>query len=102
MERSDDRTPRPRRDHLDSGPPTRSKVTGGLAALACAACCAIPFLIAAGVMTGAGAALLRNGLLAVSATLVVAASGMWWSHRLRGRQKAAAGCGTAGCDCRDR
>lgn len=34
---------------IDNLPPTRSKVTGGLAALACAACCAIPLLIAAGV-----------------------------------------------------
>lgn len=87
---------------VDSAPPTRSKVTGGLAALACAACCAIPVLIAAGVLTGAGAALLRNGLLAVSALLAVAALGMWWLHRRRGQQKAtanASGCGSAGCDC---
>jgi hypothetical protein len=41
---------------VDNTPPTRSKVTGGLAALACAACCALPLLIAAGVLTTAGAA----------------------------------------------
>ena len=66
-------------------PPTRSKVTGGLAALACAACCALPLLIAAGVLTGAGAAILEKTLLAVSAGLAVLALGMWWLHRRRSR-----------------
>ncbi|WP_148269220.1 hypothetical protein [Streptosporangium roseum] len=31
------------------GPPLRSKVTAALAVLACAACCALPLLIGAGV-----------------------------------------------------
>ncbi len=34
---------------IDNAPPRRSRITGGLAALACAACCAIPLLITAGV-----------------------------------------------------
>ena len=71
--------------------------------LGCAACCALPFLIAAGVLTGAGAALLANAPLAVSARLVAAALGMWWLHRRRSQRTAAAagssGCGSAGCDC---
>jgi mercuric ion transport protein len=82
---------------VDTAPPTRSKITGALAALACAACCALPLLIAAGVLTGAGAAILRQTLLAVAAGLAVLALGMWWWHR-----RAAAtdsGCGESGCDC---
>jgi high-affinity Fe2+/Pb2+ permease len=63
------------------GPPTQSKITGALAALACAACCALPLLIAAGVLTGAGAAILQQTLLAVAAGLVVVALGLWWLHR---------------------
>ena len=42
---------------VDTTPPRRGKVTGGLAALACAACCALPLLIAAGVLTGGPRAL---------------------------------------------
>ena len=90
----------------DNAPPTRSKVTGGLAVLACAACCAIPLLIAAGVLTGAGAAILEQTLLAVAAGLAVLALGMWWLHRRRSARRAAAagtgcgcGCGGAGCGC---
>ncbi len=86
----------------DNAPPARSKVTGGLAALACAACCAIPLLIAAGVLTGAGAAILEQTLLAVAAGLAVLALGMWWLHRRRNARHAASagtgyGCGGAGC-----
>ncbi len=84
-------------------PPRRSKVTGALAALACAACCAIPWLIAAGVLTGAGAVVLQQTLIAVAAALGAAALGMWWLHRRRaGRNAVAAGtagCGETGCDC---
>jgi high-affinity Fe2+/Pb2+ permease len=90
---------------VDNMPPTRSKVIGGLAALACAACCAIPLLIAVGVLTGAGAAILEQTLLAVAAGLVVVAVGMWWLHRHRNAQRAATaggancGCGGRGCGC---
>jgi mercuric ion transport protein len=83
-------------------PPTRSKVTAGLAALACAACCALPFLIAAGVLTGAGAALAQNVLLAVAGVLIAAAGLMWWLHRRRTARKAAAGssgCADGTCAC---
>ncbi|MBG0567329.1 hypothetical protein [Actinoplanes aureus] len=87
---------------IDNAPPRRSKVTGGLAALACAACCALPLFIAAGVLTGAGAAILEKMLLAVAAGLVVLALGMWWLHRRRSAQHAAGagcGCGGSGCGC---
>ena len=86
----------------DNAPPRRSRVTGGLAALACAACCALPVLIAAGVLTGAGAALLEKALLAVAAGLAALALGMWWLHRRRAAQRTAAagtGCGGSGCGC---
>jgi len=61
---------------IDTAPPRRSKVTGGPAALACAACCALPVLIAAGVLPGAGAAILEKTLLAVAAGLAAPALGM--------------------------
>jgi hypothetical protein len=96
------RTGHPTPVMVDNTPPRRSKVTGGLAALACAACCALPVLIAAGVLTGAGAALLEKALLAVAAGLATLALGMWWLHRRRSAQRAAAagagcGCGGSGC-----
>ena len=87
---------------VDTAPPRRSKVTGGLAALACAACCALPVLIAVGVLTGAGAAILEKTLLAVAAGLAALATGMWWLHRRRSVRRAAAvgaGCGGSGCGC---
>ncbi|UQU62784.1 hypothetical protein COUCH_27610 [Couchioplanes caeruleus] len=79
-------------------------VTGGLAALACAACCALPLFIAAGVLTGAAAALLERTLLAVAAGLAVAALAMGWGHSRRGKRCVAAGdpaggCGATGCAC---
>jgi mercuric ion transport protein len=86
---------------VDTRPPTRSKVTAALAALACAACCALPFLIVAGILTGAGAAIARDILLGASGVLVAAAGGMWWLHRRRGGRMAAATArsGCAGGDC---
>ena len=83
-------------------PPRRSRVTGALAALACAACCALPLLITAGVLTGAGAALLEKTLLAVAAGLAVLALGMWWLHRRRTAPSSGApvrGCAGGGCGC---
>jgi high-affinity Fe2+/Pb2+ permease len=85
---------------IDGSPPKRATITGGLAALACAACCAIPFLIAAGLITGAGAAILEKTLIAVAVGLAVLALGMWWLHRRREAAKAqAAGAGCAGGNC---
>jgi hypothetical protein len=84
-------------------PPTRSKVTAAIAAIACAVCCALPFLIAAGVLTGAGAALTENLLLAMSGILISVAGGMWWLHRRRSARRAAAadasGCADGTCSC---
>ena len=94
------RTARPLPVEIENAPPRRSKVTGGLAALACAACCALPLLITAGVLTGAGAAMVQKTLLAVAAGLAVLALGMWWLHRRRSaRRTAAAGCRCGGTGC---
>ena len=82
---------------VDHMPPRRSKVAVSLAALACAACCALPVLITAGVLTGAGAAILEQALLAVAAGLAALALGMWWLHRRRSARRAAAT--DAGCGC---
>jgi mercuric ion transport protein len=87
---------------VDNAPPARSKVAGALAVLACAACCALPFLIAAGVLTGAGAAIMEKTLLGVSAGLFAAGLGMWWLHRRRSARRAAAGasgCADGNCAC---
>jgi mercuric ion transport protein len=81
-------------------PPTRTKVTAALAGLACAICCALPFLIAAGLLTGAGAALAQNLLLGLAGVLLAAAGFMWWLHRRRMARKAAAsGCADGTCAC---
>ncbi len=59
------------------GPPLRSKVAAALAALACAACCALPMLIGAGL-----------------------AAGTWWLHRRRAsRASSPCGCGGSSCGC---
>ncbi|MFI7131803.1 hypothetical protein ACIBQ1_39435 [Nonomuraea sp. NPDC050153] len=85
------------------GPPLRSKVTAALAVLACAACCALPVLIGVGLLTGAGAALAEQTLLAVAGLLIAAAAGMWWLHRRRASRTAvgadSCGCGARGCGC---
>ena len=87
---------------LDTSPPTGSKVTAALAVFACAACCALPFLIAAGVLTGAGAAVAQKGLLITSAVLLTGAGALWFLQHRRNARKAAAGesgCASGNCAC---
>jgi mercuric ion transport protein len=85
------------------GAPTRTKVAGLLALLACVGCCALPYLIVAGVLTGAGAAVLQQALVAVAVGLAVLALGMWWLRRRQLANRAAAagesGCGDPNCVC---
>jgi len=84
----------------DGGPPLRSKVTAALAVVACAACCALPLLVGAGLLTGAGAAWAEQTLLAVAGSLVAVAAGMWWLYRRRtARARGGCGCGGNGCGC---
>jgi hypothetical protein len=81
-----------------TAPPTSSKVTGSLALIACAACCALPVLIGAGVVTATGAAILKDALVAVAAGLAVLALGTWWLHHRRAARRLAT-AGGSGCDC---
>lgn len=91
------------RKQLDEGAPTRTKIAGLLALLACVGCCALPYLIIAGIVTGAGAAALQQTLIAVAIGLGVAALGMWWLRRRQlAKRVAAAGgsdCGDPSCVC---
>jgi hypothetical protein len=69
----------------------------GLAATACAACCAIPILLAAGVLSGAGWAALGRTMPGIAVVLaVLAALTWWWASR---RWTRAAGCAGGGCSC---
>ncbi|MQY05780.1 hypothetical protein [Actinomadura macrotermitis] len=73
---------------------------GILAAAACAACCALPVLTAAGVLSGGTAVLLADGL-PLAAALAAVAAFAWAAYRKR------RGCGgscagtedVSGCKC---
>lgn len=66
----------------DPRPHRAPKALGGLAALACVACCALPVLITAGVV-GAGAGAVVGWLPTVALVLSVLAAGAWWLGRGR-------------------
>lgn len=87
----------------EEGAPRRTKVAGLLALLACVGCCALPYLIVAGVITGAGAAALQQTLIAVASGLGVLALGMWWLRRRQVAKRVAAagesGCDNSNCSC---
>lgn len=83
---------------VEPGAPLRAKVAGVLALLACVGCCALPYLIGAGVLTGAGAAIFQQSLIAAAAGLAALGLGMWWLHRRRAR-RAAGGCNDDACAC---
>jgi len=51
---------------------------GGLTGLVCALCCAVPFLLAAGVVGGAGWALFGKVLPGVAIALGAATALAWW------------------------
>ncbi|MFI5641925.1 hypothetical protein ACIA8H_31480 [Streptomyces goshikiensis] len=81
----------------DPRPHRTTKALGGLAALACVACCALPVLITAG-FAGAGAGTVVGWLPALA--LAVLATGTWWY----GRRRHACSCapkadGQSGCGC---
>lgn len=59
----------------------------GLAALACAACCAIPLLLGAGVLSGAGWAAAGAWMPGVAVATAALAGLAWWWARRRGRQR---------------
>lgn len=93
----------PRTVKVDSSAPIRTKIAASLALLASIGCCALPSLIVAGILTGAGAAALRQTLIAVAIGLGVLALGMWWMRRRRSAKRATAaggnGCADPSCVC---
>ena len=70
---------------------------GGLTGLACALCCAIPLLLAAGILGGAGWAFLGQVLPGVAVVLAAATALAWWWARRRPAH--ASGCSGGGCSC---
>jgi hypothetical protein len=68
----------------------------GLAGTACAACCVIPLLLGAGVLSGAGWAALGEWMPGVAVALAVAAAGTWW---WASRRRHGAACTGEGCAC---
>lgn len=72
----------------------RTAAPSGLAVLGiggCVVCCALPLLLAAGVVTGAGAAFLADWLPGAAAVLIVAAGVAWW---WTSRRSPCTSCGT--------
>jgi mercuric ion transport protein len=69
----------------------------GLAGTACAACCVIPVLLAAGILGGAGWAAVTRFLPAVAVASAAAAGLAWWWANLRRRHQA--GCAGGDCSC---
>ncbi|MFF5363732.1 hypothetical protein ACFY4I_30785 [Streptomyces scabiei] len=83
----------------DPRPQRTPKALGGLAALACVACCALPVLITAGVV-GAGAGVVVGWLPALAVVLAVLAAGTWWlGQRRRSCACAPKTAGEGGCGC---
>lgn len=68
----------------------------GLGAVACVACCALPLLLAAGALSGAGWAITGQWLPAVVGLLGASAAVMWWFFRRRHQQGCAGGVRTPG------
>ncbi|MGD1217104.1 hypothetical protein AB9Q10_01590 [Streptomyces krungchingensis] len=84
----------------DSRPHKASTALGGLAALACVACCALPVLITAGVV-GAGAGAIVGWLPAVAVVLAVLAAGTWWlGQRRRSCSCSPKNAGESACGCK--
>lgn len=83
----------------DPRPRLAPKALGGLAAVACVACCALPVLITAGVV-GAGAGVVVGWLPAPAVASGVLAAGTWWlGRRRRSCSCASATAGRGGCEC---
>ncbi len=65
--------------------------------------CALPYLVVAGIVTGAGAAALQQTLVAGAIALGGLALGMWWLRRRQLAKRVTAaggsGCGDSNCVC---
>lgn len=68
----------------------------GLAGVACAACCVLPLLLAAGVLGGAGWAAAGRIMPGIAVALAAVAGGAWW---WASRRRHAGGCSGEGCSC---
>ncbi|MET8836792.1 hypothetical protein ABZV78_23145 [Micromonospora sp. NPDC004540] len=68
----------------------------GLAATACAACCVLPPLLAAGILGGAGWAAVNRSLPGVAVALAVLAGLSWWWATSR---RHTTGCAGGDCSC---
>ncbi|MCW3816049.1 hypothetical protein ONA91_16530 [Micromonospora sp. DR5-3] len=68
----------------------------GLAVTACAACCVLPALLAAGVIGGAGWAAANRFMPGVAVALAVLAGLSWW---WASKRRHAAGCSGGDCAC---
>jgi len=71
---------------------------GGLTGLACALCCAIPLLLAAGVLGGTGWAFLGQIMPGIAVALAAATALVWW-WRAKRRPAHASGCSGDNCSC---
>jgi hypothetical protein len=70
----------------------------GLAGLACALCCVLPFLIAAGLIGGTVWSGLARSMPAIALALAALAAGAWW-RAARHRRTHAGGCAGGECSC---
>ncbi|MFJ6199034.1 hypothetical protein [Micromonospora sp. NPDC092111] len=68
-----------------------------LAGVACAACCVIPPLLAAGVLGGTGWAATARSMPGIAAGLAVLAALSWWWRQRRHRHPV--GCAGGECSC---
>ena len=69
----------------------------GLAGVACAACCVIPLLLAAGVLSGAGWAAAGAWMPGIAVALAALAGGAWWWTARRRHHGGCAGGPSCGC-----
>ena len=66
----------------------------GLAGVACAACCVLPLLLTAGMLSGAGWAV--AWMPGIAAGLAATAAAAWW---WTGRRRHRSGCSGGNCAC---
>jgi mercuric ion transport protein len=69
----------------------------GLTAVACAACCVIPLLLTAGVLSGAGWAAAGAWLPGIAVALAALTGGAWWWAARRRHRGGCAGGTSCGC-----
>jgi mercuric ion transport protein len=70
-----------------------------LAGLACAACCAIPLMLAGGGLSAAGWAAAGTWIPGIAVALAALAGLAWWRARRRRRHQASSCPGGTGCAC---